>query len=272
MPVDATLPSILRSWSWQPLILVGLGLAAGGYVYALHYFRGHGWLDRLSRRGLLAPRHPWFYASGLAALALALLSPVDALSDLLFTAHMVQHILLMMVAAPLILLGLPSPLVRWLILETGTRRALERITHPLLTFGIFNLNLLIWHLPDLYQAALADQLIHDLEHALFFYAALLYWWRVIDPTEGWYPLWEWPPARWLYLLVAAPPSYILGSILWTSSTVWYPYYAQIPRLWGFPALSDQQYGGLIMWIQGWMFMMLSIFAFFAWYDPKTEQV
>ncbi len=110
-----------------------------------------------------------------------------------------------------------------------------------------------------------------MEHALFFYTALLFWWRVIDPTGGWFPLWGWPPAKWLYLIVAAPPSYILGSILWSTDRVWYPFYAQVPRLWGLSALADQQYGGLLMWIQGWMFVMISVIVFFIWYEPDKEQ-
>ncbi len=94
---------------------------------------------------------------------------------------------------------------------------------------------------------------------------------MIDPTGGWFPLWGWPPAKWLYLIVAAPPSYILGSILWSTNTVWYPRYAQLPRLWGLSALADQQYGGLLMWIQGWMFVMISVVVFFMWYEPEKEQ-
>jgi cytochrome c oxidase assembly factor CtaG len=269
---DPTLSHVLRSWSWQPAILLGLGTVAAGYTFAFYHFRHHGWLDRLARRDLLKRSHPWFFASGLAVLILALLSPIDALAELLFWAHMVQHLLLLMVAPPLILLGLPSPLIRWLVLEARLRGVLDWLTNPLLAFGLFNVNLWLWHVPSLYESALRDPLIHDLEHALFFYTAVFFWWRVIDPTRGWFPLWQWAPAKWIYLLVAAPPSYILGSILWASNRVLYDYYTQIPRLWGVPAITDQQIGGLLMWVQGWMFMMVSLFVFYFKYDPETETV
>jgi cytochrome c oxidase assembly factor CtaG len=105
---------------------------------------------------------------------------------------------------------------------------------------------------------------------LFFYTAVLFWWRVIDPTRGWFPLWQWPPAKWIYLLVAAPPSYVLGSILWVTGDVLYPYYTAVPRLWGFSALADQQVGGMLMWVQGWMFFMASMIVFYLAYHPEAE--
>lgn len=94
------------------------------------------------------------------------------------------------------------------------REILGRISDPLVGYLAFNANLLLWHVPGLYELALRNEWIHALQHALFFYTALLFWWRVIDPTHGWYPMWRWPPATWVYLLVAAPPSYALGTILW----------------------------------------------------------
>lgn len=269
---DPTLFLLLRSWSWQPLILLGLGSVAAGYVYAFYHFRQHGRLNHLMRRGLIQRRHPWLFAAGLACLFIALQSPLDTLADLLFLMHMIQHLLLIMVAPPLLLAGLPSPFIRWLITETRMRGILDRLTHPLLVYALFNVNLWLWHAPVMYEAALRDPIIHDLEHALFFYTALLFWWRVIDPTHGWFSLWEWPPAKWVYLLVAAPPSYLLGSILWASNNVFYPYYTQVPRLWGIPALADQGYGGMLMWLQGWMFIMASMIAFFIRYDPNTETI
>jgi putative membrane protein len=185
---------------------------------------------------------------------------------------MAQHVLLIMVAPPLILLGLPPPLTRWLILKTGLRGALDWLTGPLIAFALYNINLLVWHIPAMYQAALNNGFIHDLEHALFFYTALFFWWRLLDPTQGWFPLWQWPPAKWFYLLLAAPSSYILGSILWAANTVLYPYYTLVPRLGGMTALADQQYAGLLMWTQGWMFFMASMIVFFMWYNPTVEQV
>jgi len=251
--------------------LIALGSVAAGYVYAFYHFRQHGWLERLIKRGLVKRRHPWFFGAGLLTISLALLSPIDVLADLLFLMHMIQHILLMMIAPPLILLGLPAPLLRWLLLELKLRTILNWLTYPLTAYALFILNFLMWHIPALYEAALRNQIIHDLEHALFFYTALFFWWRIIDPTNGWFPLWNWPPAKWVFLLIAAPPNYILGSILWASSSVWYTFYAEVPRLWDLSALWDQRYGGMLMWLQGWMYVMASMIVFFIWYDPQKEQ-
>jgi putative membrane protein len=220
---------------------------------------------------LVRRSHPWCFAAGLATIFIALLSPIDILADMLFLMHMTQHVLLIMVAPPLLLLGLPAPLLRWLILETRLRGILAWLTNPIIAYVLVIGNLLTWHIPTLYEAALRNEIIHDLQHALFFYTALLSWWRVIDPTNGWFPHFRWPPARWVYLMVAAPPSYVLGSILWGSSNVFYPYYTEAPRLWGLSALADQRYGGMLMWVQGWMYIMTSMIVFFLWYDPEKEQ-
>jgi cytochrome c oxidase assembly factor CtaG len=264
-----TLWTLLSVWSWQPLVLVGVGLAAAGYAYAFYHFHRHGWLNRLTRRGQIRRSQPWCFTAGLATILLALLSPIDPLADLLFLMHMVQHVLLIMVAPLLILLGLPVPLVRWLILKMKLRKILTGLTHPLTAYLLYNGNLLLWHIPFLYEAALRNQFVHDLEHALFFYTALFFWWRLRDPTHGWFPFWSWPPAKWLYLMVAAPPSYVLGAILWANPRVFYPYYTQVPRPWDLTVLWDQRYGGMLMWAQGWMFVMASMIVFFLWYDPSV---
>jgi cytochrome c oxidase assembly factor CtaG len=226
----------------------------------------------MARRGLIRRSQPLFFAAGIIVLFSALFSIIDTLADQLFLMHMVQHILLMMVAPLLLLLGMPSPLLRWLVQEAKLRNFLDKITHPVTAYLLFTLNLLIWHVPLFYEAALHDELIHDLEHALFFYTGLFYWWRVIDPTHGWYSMWEWQPARWLYIIFAAPPCYILGSILWATNSVFYPFYTEAPRIWGLSALEDQAYGGMIMWLQGWMFLMASMFVFYLRYEPELERV
>ena len=256
------------------VLLIGIGLlcAAGLYLAAWLDLRRHNRLASLRLRGLIRDRHPVLFAVGLAAIGIALLSPLEHLAGLRFSAHMVQHMLLMMVAAPALLLGLPSPFARGALGKRWIRQTLDRVSDPLIAYFVFNVNLLIWHIPRLYQLALLNPWIHDLQHALFFYSALLVWWRVIDPTRGWFPLWRWPPARWVYLMVFAPPSYALGAVLWGGSWLLYPYYAAVGALFQITALADQRLGGLLMWIQGWMFLMLSMFVFFVRYDPELEGV
>lgn len=264
-------PSSLGFDGARILIAAGLVAAALSYGFALLDLRRHGALTVLWRRRLVRAAHPLFFGSGLLAIAVALLSPLDTVADQRFSAHMAQHILLMMVAAPLLLLGLPSPIVRAGLNHPRLRTAVDRLTDPLLVFVLFNLNLFVWHVPQAYELALHNDLLHDAEHALFFYSAALLWWRVIDASHGWYPLWDWQPARWVYLLALAPPSYVLGTVLWGSGRVLYPTYNAQAGEWARTPLADQQFGGMMMWVQGWMFMMVSMLVFFIWYDPEREE-
>ena len=195
--------------------LAALMILSGGalYAYAIYDLHQHGALSSLWRRGLVRGYHVFLFASGLAILALALVSPLDRLADVRFSAHMAQHILLTMVVPPLLLFGVPSPIARAVLSRRWLRRLLEWVTDPLIVFSLFFLNLYVWHIPDVYEFALQKEFTHALQHALFFYTALLFWWRIIDPTHGWFPLWDWPPARWVYLLVAAPGQLHFGNLV-----------------------------------------------------------
>ena len=248
--------------------LVGVMILFGGalYAYAFYDFYRHGSLDSLWRRGLIRSYQILLFVAGLLTLAVALLSPLAERADLRFSAHMAQHILLTMVGPPLLLFGLPSPIARAAFSRRWLRYLLDRLTDPFVAFSLFFLNLYVWHIPDIYEFALQNELAHALQHALFFYTALLFWWRIIDPTRGWFSLWDWPPAKWVYLLVAAPASYVLGTWLWGSGRIIYPFYAQLG------GLSDQRLGGAIMWVQGWMFLMISMLVFFRAYHPESEQI
>ena len=245
-----------------------LMILSGGalYAYAFYDLHQHGALSSLWRRGLIRGYQILLFVSGLTILAVTLVSPLDQLADVRFSAHMAQHILLTMVVPPLLLFGLPSPIARAVLSRRWLRRLLEWVTDPLVVFSLFFLNLYLWHVPDVYEYALQNEFVHAIQHALFFYTALLFWWRIIDPTHGWFPLWDWPPAKWVYLLVAAPASYILGTWLWGSSRIIYPSYAQLG------GLPDQRLGGAFMWVQGWMFLMISMLVFFRDYHPEREQI
>lgn len=249
--------------------MIGLVVVGLAYGYALYDLGRHASLAQLRRRGLVRTAHPILFGVGLLVLALSLLSPLDRLADQRFSAHMLQHLLLLMVAPPLLLFGLPSPIARAGLSNPRLKAAVDRLTDPLLVYAVFHFNLYLWHIPQLYELALHNVLVHDLEHALFFYTAILFWWRIIDPTRGWYPLWQWQPARWVYLLASAPPSYVLGTLLWGSDALLYPSYALSGAN---SALDDQQLGGMLMWLQGWMFLMVSMLVFFLWYDPEREEV
>ena len=249
--MDAT-RALLSSWSFEPAVVVGLVTAAGLYL------RGFAQL-----RHQLPGRFPAWrrtaFLGGLAAVAVALLSPLDGLSDLLLQAHMAQHWLLMGVAAPLLWLGAPVvPLLRglprtWLRQGLGPflawpalRRALRAITRPLPALTIWALVTLAWHWPTAYQAALRDTFWHQFEHACFLAAALLFWYPVIEP---------WParraterPGLLLYLAAAAVFNTLFSASFAFSDRVFYPLYALTPTPWSLSPLADQRAAGALMWV------------------------
>src|SRR4029077_6986312 len=201
------------------------------------------------------------FVGGLAALWLAIASPLDAFSGLLLSAHMVQHLLLMSVAPPLILLGTPLlPLLRGLprrfardgvgpfLIWPALRRAGHALTHPLNCWIVMAVTLCAWHVPAAFDLALRSQPWHKLEHACFFGASLLFWWPVVRPfpSRPYWPLWSVP----LYLLAADLLNTALSAILTFADHALYPQYLQVPRLFGTTALSDQNSAGLIMWVPG----------------------
>jgi putative membrane protein len=268
---DPTLSLIFRSWAWQPAIVLGLGLVAAGYGYVFYYLWQRNRLKGMFERGELRRSQPWYFAAGLVTLFIALVSPIDVLSDSLFSAHMVQHMLKIMVAAPLILLGLPAFFFQPFRQYGRLNTVLAGLTHPASAFILFNLTLLGWHLPVLYEATLSNSLIHDLEHALFFYTALLSWWPLLSPFP------ELPrlsyPAQMLYIFLMAIPAGLLSAVLVFSSQPFYPAYAAVPRLWGLTALADQQIGGLIMMIPGKAIYLIALtVVFFIWFNQDEEYV
>jgi cytochrome c oxidase assembly factor CtaG len=200
------------------------------------------------------------FLGGVATIFVALASPIDELAGRLLQVHMTQHLLLMMVAPPLIWLGLPlAPMLRGLprpialsAVRLSSWRPLRRIGrvvgHPALTWSVFVASLWAWHIPALYELALRSHAWHHVEHACFFGAGLLFWWPVIQPwpSRPVWPAWAMIP----YLALADLQNTALSAILTFADRVIYPTYAAVPRLWGISALDDQATAGVIMWIPG----------------------
>ncbi|HET6381450.1 MAG TPA: cytochrome c oxidase assembly protein [candidate division Zixibacteria bacterium] len=242
------LPDVLVAWSLDPLPLLGVGLAAAAYLSGVR---------RVAARRRPHPR--WRTAAflgGLVAIVLALNSPIEAYEGVLFSVHMVQHMLLELVAAPLLLLGAPAtlalraatPSVRRRLLAFLHSRALALLTFPLLTWIAFAAVNWGWHFSTLYDDALESVPLHYFQHATFLGAALLFWFPVIgaDPSR-----WRLPhPVRLLYLFLAMPQNSFLGVALMSASSVLYPHYLTNLRTWGPTALADQSLGGILMWVVG----------------------
>ncbi len=242
-------------WRQWPLVQVPTLLIV---VTAIVYGRGvrRLWKSAGRGHGITVARVVSFYA-GMVTLLLALASPLDALADTLFSAHMLQHVLLIAVAAPLVVLGVPAvPLlwgfsrdVRVAIGRNWTRSRLGAVIHPLLTpvpaWLLHTVALWVWHLPGPYAAALSNEWIHAAEHTCFFVTALMVWWVAFSPAaehrgETLGPL--------AVLLGTFIQSGALGALLTFASTPWYYGQSVGAGVWHLTALEDQQLAGLIMWI------------------------
>jgi cytochrome c oxidase assembly factor CtaG len=231
-------------------------LAAASLGYAL------AWRAGAVRAGRKAPFwHAAAYLAGLALLALALLGPPDHFADRSFAAHMVQHLLMTLAAAPLIVLGRPVQVVlrglgpsrsrQLLRLTLGTpavRQALTRLGHPVVVSLLFNGSMVAWHQPTLYQAALSSETIHELEHLSLLISALLFWWVLVDPVPRHHRLSS--TATILVLFVAWMVCDLLGAALTLAREPLYPLYAAVTNPWGLTPGDDQRIGGLVMWVGG----------------------
>jgi cytochrome c oxidase assembly factor CtaG len=260
-------PEEAAFWHWhgRPDVLLVLGLL--GVTY------GAGWRRLRGRPGDPTLATGWrlaAYASGLGSIALALLSPIDHLAESLLSAHMVQHQLLIMVAAPLVLLGNPWPFVVWglpagarrragpaLARQGALRRALRWLTWMPVAGGLYTVTLWGWHVPGAYQAALRHGVVHDVEHLTFFLTAVLFWWPIVNPAPreagarggAFYGL------RIGYLILATAQNTLLGSVIGLTERVLYPVYATAPRLFGLSPLDDQSLAGGIMWSGSHMYLI-----------------
>jgi cytochrome c oxidase assembly factor CtaG len=244
----------LASWSipfWATL---------GVLFTAILYVRG--WRGLAYLHSTLLP--DWrlaCFVAGLASFWLAIASPLDAFGNFLLTAHMIQHLLMMLVAPPLILLGSPQNLLLRGLPRWASRDALgpflawnllkrfgRTVTHPAFCWFAAALALLGWHIPAAYDLALTSPGWHNLEHACLFGTSLLFWWPVVQPWPS-TPQWH----RWTipgYLLGGDLVTTALAAILCFSDRLLYPAYATVPRLFGVSALSDQVTAGAIMWVFG----------------------
>jgi len=249
-----------HGWDWRWDVILTLILAA--FIYA----RGWFFLRRSASRAATLTCLG-LYGIGLVSLVAALLSPVDRLASERLSMHMVQHILLLMVAPLAILLanpfgaflwGLPDPLRKRFanLFHRGTqfRRIAWVLTFMPVAWGVYVLNLWGWHHPALYQAALAHPWLHDLEHWLFFLTALLFWWPIVNVP----PLLHGQISlgfRIVYLVAATLQNTLLGMAISLPERVLYPFYAAAPALAGLSPIHDQALGGGIMWISGHMYLI-----------------
>jgi cytochrome c oxidase assembly factor CtaG len=256
-----------QAWSFEPGVLTGLGVA--GVLYAMGVRRV--WRRAGRGRGVTSRQIRWFTA-GMMTLVVALVSPLDQVSIALFSAHMAQHLLLVLVAAPMLVLG--SPILAWLwALPAGPRHRLaawwlraealralwHAVSHPVVIWIVHTIALWVWHLPRLYESALHYEGMHALEHASFLGTALPFWWVLLRPDRrrrlpfG---------ADLLYLFGGMMQSGALGALITLAGTPWYPEHAPWTPPWGLTPLEDQELAGLIMWVPASIIYLVALAAAF----------
>ncbi len=259
----------LTAWTIDPSVAY---VAAAALLYWLGgrgFGSRAGWLSTLS------------FVAGLLTIVLALDSPLDTYADRLFWVHMTQHILLLTVAPPLILLGRPWPRM-WRALPLGTRTTVGRtlararwtaplraMARPVPAFVLFNATVLAWHIPGAYNATLTNARIHNLEHLMFFVFGMLFWARVIDPGPL-RPRLVWP-MRLVFVAGSMVLSWILAITLVLVPHPLYAHYADlIQRPGGITALTDQQIAAGVMWVPGSVAYTITLLAgLYRWLAHDT---
>ncbi len=259
-----TFPGLLLEWTLDPLPFLGVVVAAVAYLWAERHIDA-------AHAGTPVPRYRrWLFLAGLAVVLVALVSPIDRYEGELFSVHMVQHMLLELVAAPLIVLAAPitlalraaSPAVRRGILAVLHSRILRWLAFPITTWILFAAVNWGWHFStSLYDLALENDLVHYVEHATMLAAGLLFWWPAISPD----PMpWRVPhPVRILYLFLAMPQMSFLGVALLSADAPLYAHYVTNELAWGPTPLADQQLGGALMWVMGDMVFLAAMIGIVA---------
>lgn len=249
--------ALLSAWEWRPEVLIVVVPLGALYLLGWRRLRRQSTTPKLATRLRLAA-----YLGGLVVVVVALMSPIDRLGSELFFMHMVQHMLLMMFAAPLLLLANPFPFFVWALPPAlrepaagvvthnpVVRRGLAVLARPDVAWVVYHLLYFGWHDVNAYNAALTHEWVHNVQHVSFFTASLIFWWPVIGSAPHLtrrFPNW----GKIAYLIISVPPNMFLGVSIAFSEKVLYTYYESVPRIWGFTLLQDQQLSGAIMWIQG----------------------
>ena len=262
---------VLTIWDWEPSVLVGCACLLAWYAGAMHF--------RLTKRSI-------YFIAGVFFLLISLVSPIDILGDVyLFSAHMLQHLLMILVVPPLLLLGIPD----WMysrILQWPVARKIERVLgQPVIAWLLGTLTVWIWHYPAFYTSALRYENLHIFQHMTFLVTGTIFWWPVIVPNAiqrlGMFTTIG-------YLFAASAASSLLGILLTFAPPGLYSIYLHpydrfgllslIRDEWGLSPAVDQQLGGLLMWVPGsmaylgaMMFAMIRLFQQAAIADAKSAE-
>jgi putative membrane protein len=258
---------LYSAWEFDPGVVIPLSITAILY-----------WIGSRRQAGITRLRKICFWL-GWWSLVLALVSPVHRLGEVLFSAHMLQHEILMLIAAPLLVLSRPLVAFLWgmpMNWRRGAgrwakanyvRRTWTVSTDPLTAWWINAVAIWAWHAPPLFEATLTSDLAHTAQHLSFFLSALLFWWALLYAhgrrSHG---------AGVLYVFTTAVHTSVLGALLTFAPRLWYPGYANTTQAWGLSPLQDQQLGGLIMWVPASLVYLAAGLALFAAWLKASDAI
>jgi putative membrane protein len=255
------------AWNADPSVVAGIAVLGAAYGGALLLRR------RLDPEACVVPHQVLSFGGALAVLFVALTGPIHDLSDYyLFSAHMVQHMLLAFAMPPLLLHGTPAWMVRPLLRDPALLRLGRWLTRPSGSFATFNAVLVAWHLPPLYNLAMEQHPVHIVEHLMIMAASVILWWPLLSPLP------ELPrapyPVQMLYLFVVGMPMVVVSIFISMADGILYPFYARAPRvLEALTPRADQHLGGLIMWVPGGMIFLVALtVVFFRWQAAGGDDV
>jgi len=252
----------MNTWDWEPSVVVGCAALAIGYLAAV---RQHGW-----------NRSPYFLG-GVLLLLLDLVSPIDTLGDrYLLSAHIVQHFLLALLIPPLLLLGTPPWLAKAALKRPQLNKLERAFGQPPVSWLLGVGTMLAWHLPPLFNAALANDALHVFQHLSFLVTGTIFWWPILGPLEDRHLQ---PLGAVSYLFSACVCCSLLGAFLTFGPVGLYPAYLNpddrlgILRLvrdnWGLDPKNDQQLGGMVMWVPGcFVYLSAIVSTVMRWYGAE----
>lgn len=261
-------------WALEPVTIVLLAVTLVLYAAGVAALWRRAGVGRGIRRWEAAA-----FAAGVLIAGLALLSPLAWLSEVLFSAHMGQHEVLMLVAAPLLVFGRPLQALLWIVpaprrealgrwaARPPLRQAAHAVTAPTAVFAVHAAAIWIWHVPRLYEAALHHDGLHAVQHVSFLATAALFWWGLVDGRYGRIGY----GVAVLYVFLTALHTSVLGALLTIAPSLWYPSYAAAARDWRIDPLADQQLAGLIMWVPSALVFIAFGLALLAGWLGESER-
>jgi len=266
------LPDVLLAWSFDPTIVIPLAVLAIGYVLAVRH------VDEAHPTNPVPRARTFFWLLGLATIFVALQSPIERYDTTLFSIHMIQHVLLMLFAAPFLALGAPITLVLRTVRPETRRRVVLPILHslpvriitfPVITWVLFAAVMWGTHFSPIFERSLEEPTVHQFEHLLYIVTACLFWWPVValDPSP-----WRMrEPARILYTFLQMPQNTFLGLAIISAPAPLYSHYATLGLDWGPGPLGDQQMAGAVMWVVGDLVFLVAILGIVVGWMRREER-